>query len=257
MTQPLIEQQVFRAIVNDDMALLQIALALDAKPHPLQRPRWQRSLALFLARRGTWFKFPWWRLRARPVPCRWSSLAHGAVLHASPALLQTLIEAGAWTDVVDQRGQSALHLAAHLGKLPHFVTLANAGSALDLEDREGRTPRDILAEFHPALFHAWQQNWVASFSGKKESNREAHPENARPGFLSAPGAASRLPLTSPDERFPGCQPAWAAGHDRSGSDRPGQDRAKSPATPGIPGKSMPISLVKTAPEREPMTATQG
>jgi hypothetical protein len=241
MTQPLIEQQVFRAIVNDDMALLQAALALNSKPHPLQRPRWQRSLALFLARRGPWLKFPWWHLRARPVPCRWNSLAHGAVLHASPAVLQTLIEAGAWTDVVDKQGQSALHLAAHLGKLPHFVTLANAGSALDLEDQQGRTPRDILAEFHPALFHAWQQNWVASFSGEKETNRGAPPEGGRPDSISG------LPRASLDERFPGCQPARASWN----------NRARNLKTPETLEKALQPGLMAIATGQEPMAATQG
>jgi hypothetical protein len=198
MSLPL-SHQLFRAIVNDDPVMLSMALGDPGNPRPLKRPAWQRQLALFLARRGKWTRTLFWTMHIRPALCRWPSLAHGAVLHAGPQILSRLVEAGAWVDVADNNGQTALHLAARLGKLAHFMILATAPGALEREDREGRTARDLLAELHPALFHAWQQDWVRAMD--TESPRGANPHPSRGSPIQS--SHEQDPKVDPPAREPG------------------------------------------------------
>ena len=75
---------------------------------------------------------------------------HYAVRFGNQTALAILLEADADPNVQEDRfGQTPLHLAATMGLSDLIDPLVEAGGRWDLPRRDGVTPKDLLARFHP------------------------------------------------------------------------------------------------------------
>jgi ankyrin repeat protein len=58
-------------------------------------------------------------------------------------MVSLLLERGAETDLADNRGRTALMIAAELGHDQAVGALLEAGARIDLQDKDGKTARDL------------------------------------------------------------------------------------------------------------------
>ena len=78
------------------------------------------------------------------------TLLHYAVRFGNQTALAILLEADADPNVQEDRfGQTPPHLAATMGLSDLINPLVEAGGRWDLPCRDGVTPKDLLARFHP------------------------------------------------------------------------------------------------------------
>ncbi len=73
--------------------------------------------------------------------CRGMTYLHQAVRYGTPAIVATLLAAGADVDAQDKDGRTALHIAAESGRHDCALILILAGGAnVNKPDHEGKTP---------------------------------------------------------------------------------------------------------------------
>lgn len=103
--------------------------------------------------------------------------AHYCVLHGGEAVAaaatEHLIAAGVQLDEPDERGRSALHIAALVGDFATAELLVAAGAAAALPDADGATP--LHACFHPRSAQQALQEAVSLCGGTQQAADSAAP----------------------------------------------------------------------------------
>jgi ankyrin repeat protein len=117
---------LMRAARTGDVDIMRLLLARGANPHARRR---DLATALFIAASG----------RQGGLPTGPSTIPGASNLEAVTLLLQAGLDVNAF----NANGQTALHAAAQRGYDAVVTVLVGAGAALDLRDKQKRTPLDL------------------------------------------------------------------------------------------------------------------
>ncbi|XP_027759296.1 NF-kappa-B inhibitor delta-like [Empidonax traillii] len=107
-----------------------------------------------------------------------------AVTARQPAIVHDLIQAGADVNAVDNKGQSALHLAATYGYAPVLQVILSLGFPLDLETKDFEEDLQQQREELESCIHLLVHTGASIYSRDVKSNKTVLHYTVQDGNLS-------------------------------------------------------------------------